>query len=69
MDDEQQGEERCVEATADVALEDQANASGNRQELERNFNLLSICGIAITTGESWIALGNSMVCTSATTFE
>lgn len=30
-------------------------------ELQRRFNLLSICGIAISTGESWVALGGSMV--------
>jgi hypothetical protein len=28
---------------------------------EEKFNLLSICGIAVTTGESWIVLGNSLV--------
>jgi hypothetical protein len=32
------------------------------QELEQNFGLLSICGIAVATGESWIVLGNSIVC-------
>lgn len=31
------------------------------QKLEQNFNLFSICGIAVTTGESWIVLGNSLV--------
>ena len=30
-------------------------------KLEQNFNFLSICGIAVTTGESWIVLGNSLV--------
>jgi choline transport protein len=40
------------------------NASGHRQELERNFSLLSICGVAVTTGNTWIAQGGSVVCFS-----
>ncbi|KZF20527.1 amino acid transporter [Xylona heveae TC161] len=36
------------------------NASGHQQELQRNFSLLSICAIAITTGNSWIAQGGSV---------
>jgi choline transport protein len=38
------------------------NASGHKQELERNFSLLSICAIGITTGNVWAALGGSIVC-------
>ncbi|CAI7565230.1 unnamed protein product [Penicillium bialowiezense] len=37
------------------------NASGHRQELERNFSLLSICAVAVTTGNTWIAQGGSVV--------
>lgn len=37
------------------------NASGHRQELERNFGLLSICAVAVTTGNTWIAQGGSVV--------
>ncbi|KAF2638194.1 amino acid transporter [Massarina eburnea CBS 473.64] len=37
------------------------NASGHKQELERQFNLLSICSIGITTGNTWAALGGSIV--------
>lgn len=40
---------------------DVLNASGHKQELERNFNLLSICSIGITTGNVWAALGGSIV--------
>lgn len=36
------------------------NASGHRQELERNYSLLSICALAITTGNTWIAQGGSV---------
>lgn len=37
------------------------NASGHKQELARNFSLLNICGIAATTGNSWTAIGGSVV--------
>lgn len=40
------------------------NASGHKQELERNFSLLSICSVGITTGNVWAALGGSIVCSS-----
>lgn len=36
------------------------NASGHRQEVERNFSLISICAVAITTGNTWIAQGGSI---------
>jgi choline transport protein len=38
------------------------NASGHKQELARQFSLLSICSIGITTGNVWAALGGSIVC-------
>ena len=37
------------------------NASGHRQEVDRNFNLLSICGLAITSGNTWVTLGGAVV--------
>lgn len=37
------------------------NASGHKQQLERQFSLLSICSIGITTGNVWAALGGSIV--------
>ncbi|KAL2006488.1 hypothetical protein VTN00DRAFT_9156 [Thermoascus crustaceus] len=44
----------------DQVSEELVNASGHRQELERNFSLLSICAIAVTTGNTWIAQGGSV---------
>lgn len=44
-----------------VAVGEVLNASGHKQELERNFNLLSLCSIGITTGNVWAALGGSIV--------
>lgn len=37
------------------------NASGHKQELERNFSLVSICATAVTTGNTWTAAGGSIV--------
>ncbi|KAJ5091178.1 hypothetical protein NUU61_006048 [Penicillium alfredii] len=52
--------------TSESASEEQSqgeliNASGHRQELDRNFSLLSICAVAVTTGNTWIAQGGSVV--------
>lgn len=40
---------------------EQINASGHKQELQRNFNLLAICGVAITLGSTWVTVGGSVV--------
>lgn len=37
------------------------NASGHKQELERNFRLINICGLGITSGNTWLAIGGSIV--------
>ena len=37
------------------------NASGHVQELERNFGIISLCSLAITSGNTWIALGGALV--------
>ena len=37
------------------------NASGHVQELDRNFRLINICGLGITAGNTWLALGGSIV--------
>lgn len=37
------------------------NASGHRQQLERNFGLMSVIAYAITAGNTWIALGGTIV--------
>ena len=44
--------------TADDSL---INASGHRQQLDRNFSLLSICSYAITAGNCWVSLGGTIV--------
>ncbi|KAF7712196.1 Choline transport protein [Penicillium ucsense] len=54
-----------TQATESTVAEDHqgelVNASGHVQELERNFSLVSICAIAVTTGNTWIAQGGSVV--------
>lgn len=44
-----------------LAKEGPPHVQTHSLELERNFSLLSVCGLAISTGESWVALGNSIV--------
>ncbi|KAL9036768.1 MAG: hypothetical protein Q9214_005993, partial [Letrouitia sp. 1 TL-2023] len=41
-------------------LEAPLNVSGHKQELERNFGLLSVCSLGITSGNTWIALGGTV---------
>ncbi|KAJ6156103.1 DsDNA-dependent ATPase (Rad54b) [Penicillium chrysogenum] len=59
--------EKEVAPTSDYSNDDGpidgvlVNASGHRQELERNFGLISICAVAVTTGNTWIAQGGSVV--------
>lgn len=55
-------EKPCLESTDDtIDVGEVINASGHKQELERQFSLLSICSIGITTGNVWAALGGSIV--------
>lgn len=36
------------------------NASGHRDQLQRQYGLLSICGLALTIDNAWVALGGSL---------
>ena len=36
------------------------NASGHRDQLKRQYGLLSICGLALTVDNAWVALGGSI---------
>ncbi|KAI9847703.1 MAG: hypothetical protein M1837_001951 [Sclerophora amabilis] len=56
---EQEKTKRFADETVMPATE-LINASGHKQELQRNFNLLNICAIAITTGNTWVAIGGSV---------
>lgn len=48
------------EPYAEEQVGEMINASGHRQEVERNFSLISLCAIAVTTGNTWIAMGGSV---------
>jgi choline transport protein len=50
-----------LEADDSIGVGEVINASGHKQQLERQFSLLSICSIGITTGNVWAALGGSIV--------
>ena len=45
--------------------EEGINASGHIQELDRNFNLISIAGLGVNSGNTWAALGGILVVTIA----
>ena len=36
------------------------NASGHKDQLHRQYGLLSICGLALTIDNAWVALGGSI---------
>jgi choline transport protein len=36
------------------------NASGHRDQLQRGYGLLSICGLALSVDNAWVALGTSL---------
>ena len=36
------------------------NASGHRDQLDRQYGLFSICGLALTIDNAWVALGGSL---------
>ena len=48
-------------AEGEIGVGEAINASGHKQELDRNFSLLSICVVGICTGSTWAALGGSIV--------
>jgi choline transport protein len=50
-----------LEGDDSIEVGEVLNASGHKQELERQFSLLSVCSIGITTGNVWAALGGSIV--------
>ncbi|KAF2493840.1 amino acid transporter [Lophium mytilinum] len=53
--------EYVAEEAGVVGVGEVVNASGHAQELDRNFSLLSICAVGICTGNTWAALGGSIV--------
>jgi hypothetical protein len=52
-----------IEGTLDGIV---VNASGHQDEFKRHFSIWSLCGLALTIDNAWVALGGSLylaVCT------
>jgi len=46
--------------TVDTAEGEIINASGHRDQLDRQYGILSICGMALTVDNAWVAIGTSL---------
>jgi hypothetical protein len=44
----------------DTAEGEIINASGHRDQLDRQYGILSICGMALTVDNAWVAIGTSL---------
>ena len=40
---------------------EEVNASGHKDQLQRQYSIWSICGLALTIDNAWVALGGSIV--------
>jgi choline transport protein len=49
--------DKNIEGTVDGIT---VNASGHRDELQRHFSIWSLCGLALTIDNAWVALGGSL---------
>lgn len=46
---------------AHVAIEGEiVNASGHRDQLQRGYGFLSVCGLALSVDNAWVAVGTSL---------
>ena len=53
-------EEDTAVGTAHHLAHELINASGHRDQLDRNYGILSICGMALTVDNAWVAIGTSL---------
>lgn len=68
MDENGYDEKRQVEEGPDrrrgtiVSIENGVglNASGHKDQLQRHYGLLALCGLALNIDNAWIALGGSV---------
>lgn len=42
----------------------EVNVSGHEDELQRQYGLLSLCGLALTIDNAWVAFGGSIILAS-----
>ncbi len=71
LDDKRQDQEKFqddVDRRVSVVGENGeiVNASGHRDQLQRHYGLLSICGLALTIDNAWVALGGSIAVSIST---
>ncbi|KAF8848814.1 choline transport protein [Acephala macrosclerotiorum] len=55
--------EKSFNASDDIAVGSDTeiiNASGHRDQLDRQYGILSICGMALTVDNAWVAIGTSL---------
>jgi hypothetical protein len=57
---EEEYDEKRRETIASLENGIALNASGHRDQLKRHFNILHLCGLALTIDNAWIALGGSI---------
>jgi choline transport protein len=55
--------DQTVEGTLDGEI---VNASGHHDELKRHFSIWSLCGLALTIDNAWVALGGSLYVAACT---
>jgi choline transport protein len=56
--------ERRVSNVVDVLDGSEVNASGHEDQLERQYGIWSLCGLALTIDNAWVALGGSIIVAS-----
>jgi choline transport protein len=60
---EKEKEKRDLAAADDTSVGidvEFVNASGHRDQLDRQYGILSICGMALTVDNAWVAIGTSL---------
>jgi hypothetical protein len=60
----QQEYERRVSNVVDILDGAEVNASGHQDQLERQYGIWSLCGLALTIDNAWVALGGSIIVAS-----
>jgi choline transport protein len=57
-------EERRKSTVVEVFEGHAVNASGHEDELQRQYGIWSLCGLALTIDNAWVALGGSIIVAS-----
>jgi choline transport protein len=52
--------EKRTQNIVEVLDGEEVNASGHHDELQRQYSIWSLCGLALTIDSAWIALGGSI---------